>query len=274
MISPISACTSSSVITPASMALRSSPTLAHCAVMSVTTFRVAQHARRDLVLRRLVRPRGDDQRVRPEPLLLEDPLPARGLREHDVRVPHRVLRGGARVVREPGAPRTSSSRTPSSSSGSAERERLLEAVHRRGGARHGLRDDARADERHALRALRGEVLHRHRPRRARSQIRQVPVLVQHLRPARLRVAHHEHARARGQALLHVLVEAHVRQLHRPRRRALDVPALDVAVAGPRVRRLRDADVHRQRHVHLPAGELRERVLHRRHQRARPARHSP
>ena len=38
MISPISACTSSSVITPASMALRSSPTLAHCAVMSVTTF--------------------------------------------------------------------------------------------------------------------------------------------------------------------------------------------------------------------------------------------
>mmetsp|Transcript_8443 Transcript_8443/g.35322 ORF Transcript_8443/g.35322 Transcript_8443/m.35322 type:complete len:238 (+) Transcript_8443:160-873(+) len=37
-ICPSSACTSSAVITPAAMALRTSPTRAHCAVMSVTTF--------------------------------------------------------------------------------------------------------------------------------------------------------------------------------------------------------------------------------------------
>ena len=68
-----------------------------------------------------------------------------------------------------------------------------------------------------------------------------------------------------QALLDVLVEAHVGQLHRPRWSALDVPALDVAVAGTRGGRLGDADVHRQGHVHLPARELRERVLHRQHE---------
>ena len=44
MICPSSACTSSPVITPASMALRTSPTRAHCAVMSVTTFEPARIA--------------------------------------------------------------------------------------------------------------------------------------------------------------------------------------------------------------------------------------
>ena len=42
IISPISACTSSVVMTPASIALRTSPTRAHWFVMSVTTFEFAR----------------------------------------------------------------------------------------------------------------------------------------------------------------------------------------------------------------------------------------
>jgi len=87
--------------------------------------------------------------------------------------------------------------------------------------------------------------------------------VQHsLRPAIRSVTHHEHARTRRQTLLHIVVEAHVGQLHSPRRRALDVPALDVAVTGSSLGSLGDTDVHGEGHIHPAVGELGEGILHR------------
>lgn len=65
-------------------------------------------------------------------------------------------------------------------------------------------------------------------------------------------------------LLHILVEGHVRELDGPRRRARDVAALDVAVPRSGLLGLVDADVHRDRHVHLPLREHPERGLDRLH----------
>ena len=228
--------------------------------------RFAHHLGRDLVFGGLVASGGDDERVRAKPIEIEDPLTTGGLGEDDVGVTHGILRGGAggEGVAELGGHLVAKRRVLDHVA--RVRVGLLEAVHGGGRTSHGLGDDARADESHALRPLHRQMLHRHSPRRARSHVRQVPVLVQHgLGRAVRRVAHHKHARPRGQALLDVLVEAHVGQLHRPRWSALDVPALDVAVAGTRGGRLGDADVHRQGHVHLPARELQERVLHRQHE---------
>jgi len=107
-------------------------------------------------------------------------------------------------------------------------------VHGGGRPRHGLRDDPGADKRHSLGALDGQVLHGYGARCACAQVREVPVLVQHrLGASGGGVAHHKHPRPRGQALRHVVVEAHTGQLHGPRWGALDVPPLHVAVSGPR-----------------------------------------
>ena len=86
-----------------------------------------------------------------------------------------------------------------------------------------------------------------------------------LRPAIRSVTHHEHARTRRQTLLHIVVEAHVGQLHSPRRRALDVPALDVAVTGSSLGSLGDTDVHGEGHIHPAVGELGEGILHGSHE---------
>eukprot|EP00968_Pinguiococcus_pyrenoidosus_P022891 scaffold3443_cov219-Pinguiococcus_pyrenoidosus.AAC.3 len=75
------------------------------------------------------------------------------------------------------------------------------------------------------------------------------------------VADDEHAGARRQALVHVLVEAHVGQLDGPSGGAEDVASLDVAV--PRARRgaLVDADVHGDGHVYFSLGQRSEGGLH-------------
>mmetsp|Transcript_13512 Transcript_13512/g.40260 ORF Transcript_13512/g.40260 Transcript_13512/m.40260 type:complete len:370 (-) Transcript_13512:126-1235(-) len=163
--------------------------------------------------------------------------------------------------------------------GHVSRERLVRAVGRPaealevgpdglGRARHDARDRAAADEadrvRRAERVGReAEVLERDAARRARPEVRHEAVLLEDAAGlARHRVHHDEDAAARRQAALEVLVERHGGELDRPRRGARDVAALDVAVAGARVRRLVDGDVHRHRHVDLALGELAERVLDR------------
>eukprot|EP00982_Pelagococcus_subviridis_P002645 20368-Pelagococcus_subviridis.AAC.1 len=86
------------------------------------------------------------------------------------------------------------------------------------------------------------MLDAHGARRARAHVREVAVLVKdRLRAAVRGVADDEHAAARGKAFLDVLVEAHARELYRPRRRAFDVSALDVAVPGAGGGGFRDPD---------------------------------
>merc|ERR1719171_1073800 len=164
----------------------------------------------DLLLRRLVRARADDRRVRLEPALLDARGGARGLRVDDIRRAAHLLRRRHRRERHTklrGHLRGEGLVAPVGRVADALEVRL----HRLGGAGHDAADGAAADE--ADRVALAKVLERDAARGAGAQVRHEAVLLEDAAGlARDGVHHDENAAARRAP---ALVEGDRGHLDRP-----------------------------------------------------------